>query len=614
MFDILKIELEDFKSYVGAHSFKFPSKAGLYHLTGLNKKRKRLGPNGAGKTSLLDGIKWCLYGSTTRHLRSTDVVTWGKKSCAVTVKLNIDGREEVISRTHGPISLKLNGQLVEQHAINKLLRLNEEAFTYSVIIPQFGKSFFDLSPTQKLTVFSQIMELDFWLDKSKLANTTLSVLKEGILTCTSTIEHSRDRLKGLKEEIEDLADKERKHTTEADKKISFLREQNSEYTADLKQCESRVETVTKSVNRLRAELKDLQDGFQECHKARQMAADVLAQVRASMGQIRAEITAVGHDIEGVEALGPVCDTCNQPIDAKHKAKQVAAHNKKLDSLTDKLADSEKLLTKHKNKVDSFDADYDKFRKLISKVTDDLNEAINKKSKTEFAVKNIERSITDNKQLISETEKKSNPYSSLIESKEQTLSKLKKQLAEAKTQLEQLNAEAEAVGYWVNGFKRIRLFIIEQALTSLEIEVNNHLTTLGLTDWRIEFDVERENKTGGISKGFTVFIYSPDHNKPVKWESWSGGETQRLRLAGDLGLANLIMERIGLRSCVEFHDEPSEHMAVEGIEDMLETLHERAHETGRKIWVVDHQAFGFGDFSGKLTVVKDKNGSNIQFDN
>ncbi len=186
-------------------------------------------------------------------------------------------------------------------------------------------------------------------------------------------------------------------------------------------------------------------------------------------------------------------------------------------------------------------------------------------------------------------------------------------ATAKASIAQLNEEHSAVSFWVGGFKRVRLFIVETTLRQLEVEVNNSLADLGLTDWRIEFDVERENKSGSITKGFVVFVYAPGHAEPVRWESWSGGETQRLRLAGALGLANLIMEQAGLVSQVEFYDEFSTHMSEEGIQDTLQTLHDRAHSLGRQIWVIDHNSLDFGGFSGTLTIIKDTEGSHLGYE-
>ncbi len=88
------------------------------------------------------------------------------------------------------------------------------------------------------------------------------------------------------------------------------------------------------------------------------------------------------------------------------------------------------------------------------------------------------------------------------------------------------------------------------------------------------------------------------------------ETQRVKLAGCFGLANLIMERSGLVSKVEMYDEPSEHMTEEGIADTLNTLRDRAINSERVIVVVDHHAISYGDFAGTIMIEKDENGSRI----
>ena len=178
-------------------------------------------------------------------------------------------------------------------------------------------------------------------------------------------------------------------------------------------------------------------------------------------------------------------------------------------------------------------------------------------------------------------------------------------------IEILTADHEAVSFWVAGFKRVRLLIIEETLRTLEVEVNNSLTNLGLVGWQVEFDVERENKAGGVTKGFVVLVKAPGHTEPVRWEAWSGGEAQRLQLAGDLGLANLIMRQAGLYSTVEFHDEPSKHLSKAGLMDLAETLHQRAIDDGKRIFLVDHNMPEFGEFAGVITVTKGAEGSAIE---
>ena len=51
MFDITKIELEDFRSFRGKHGFEFHTEPGLYAITGKNLENPRLGANGSGKTT-----------------------------------------------------------------------------------------------------------------------------------------------------------------------------------------------------------------------------------------------------------------------------------------------------------------------------------------------------------------------------------------------------------------------------------------------------------------------------------------------------------------------------------------------------------------------------------
>ena len=166
-----------------------------------------------------------------------------------------------------------------------------------------------------------------------------------------------------------------------------------------------------------------------------------------------------------------------------------------------------------------------------------------------------------------------------------------------------------VSFWISGFKRVRLFLIEEAIKQLELEINNNLGSLGLMDWAVTLDVERENKSGGITKGFTVLVQPPDSDKPVKLESYSGGETQRLLLAGNLGLANLIMERAGLYNTIEFFDEPSQHLSAEGLLDLTETLYQRAIDSKKRIFVVEHKLLDY-PYTGTFTVVKDQKGSKI----
>src|SRR6266850_3765896 len=170
MFDLRSISFTNFRSYVGTHEFEFPKAVGLYYFTGKNLSEPALGANGSGKSTFLDAITWCLYGLTTRKLKANEVLPWDSDaSCSVTLELTVGQQELQIKRTQKPNSLLLNDKPVDQTELETHLRLNFDSFLYAVINTQFGQSFFSLTPSAKLTLFSDIMGLDFWLEKSEAA-------------------------------------------------------------------------------------------------------------------------------------------------------------------------------------------------------------------------------------------------------------------------------------------------------------------------------------------------------------------------------------------------------------------------------------------------------------
>ena len=166
------------------------------------------------------------------------------------------------------------------------------------------------------------------------------------------------------------------------------------------------------------------------------------------------------------------------------------------------------------------------------------------------------------------------------------------------------------GYWKGGFKDVRLWLVDDALAELEVTVNSSLRDLGLKGWRITFDIEKPKKTGGTIKGFNVFIESPSSGGPVPWESWSGGETQRLRVAGASGLARLIRGRTGFDCNVEVWDEPTQYLSGTGVDDLLDFLADQGHADGREVWLIDHRSLDFS-FASTRKIVCSKSGSSIE---
>lgn len=206
----------------------------------------------------------------------------------------------------------------------------------------------------------------------------------------------------------------------------------------------------------------------------------------------------------------------------------------------------------------------------------------------------------------------NPYTKLRDEAADTVRRYQEEADQARKAADDAQMRFSIASAWVKWFKEIRLAQIGEALTQLEIEANNEGTALGLVDWELRFDVDRETKGGSVQRGFSVSVLSPHNSKPVPWEAWSGGEAQRLIVAAQMGLADVIRSRTGAKVNLEVWDEPTTGMSPQGVDDLLQALHTRAMREQRQIWVVDHRTLGFNRFAGTCGVVKTSKGSRFDF--
>jgi energy-coupling factor transporter ATP-binding protein EcfA2 len=122
-------------------------------------------------------------------------------------------------------------------------------------------------------------------------------------------------------------------------------------------------------------------------------------------------------------------------------------------------------------------------------------------------------------------------------------------------------------------------------------------------------MERETRTG-TSVGLHVAITKPGRDTAVKWEAFSGGEAQRLKLAGALALSETLLRSAGVRCDLMVLDEPTQHLSPEGVGDLIETLIELGRD--RQLILVDHSARETRKFANVLTVVREPGtGSRIE---
>lgn len=595
MFDIIAVELDNFRSFTGHHQIKLPAVPGLYHLTGRNLKEPRLEANGVGKSSLLEAIHWALYGKTSRGLRGNDIVSRGAKSTAVSVKMRLTGGPCVVKRVQTPNSLTLDGRVISQEELHERLGLTPQAFVYSVMTPQFGRAFLDLEGADKLKLFTAVMDLDYWVDKSYLAAEQTGMIADKMSRQLGLIASIRGACSSLESTIQTLKVQDEEFEKTQHDLLDKYDKSLAKFTADLQE-------LTAERKLLNDNLLSLKVPDQKLHKQAAAESHAMLIERAKIGSKIDDLTAW---LRSARTIKGVCPTCAQSVDAGHIAEHVASTTDKLaelrrlsDTLARKQANADALHTKLLNEYSAVCAEREACLNRLSEISHFEREAQARR-------KSFGKSMADEKARI-------NPYHAVLMTTKANLEARKRELTAATQKLDSLGSEYEHTNFWVTGFKRVRLYAIEEALQTLELEVSNAMTSLGLPDWQISFDVERENKAGGVTRGFIAKIICPWHPAPVKWESWSGGETVRLRQAVDFGLASLIMTRAGLTGKIEFYDEPSAYLSPAGLLDLAEALQSRADQSGKRIFLIDHHIIDYGDFAGVLNITKDAEGSHCDW--
>lgn len=612
-----KIEIQGLRSIAKPTVFKLPKQDGFFFLTGTNKVNSDLGANGIGKSSLWDAMMFTFYGKSARGLRGPDLKTWLTTDVLATGVHFYKGKELfIVRRTHSPNSLTLQQGVndpvkVEQDEINQLLGCDYDLFLYVVLQGQFNQFFIDLQPTEKLKVWSKILNLDEWLVRSKKAKTKLDDEQDAL----NTAEQSKARLIGIIETLRDSLRSQKAllaselERDEAQAKANDAEIRKSQKAID--KCDAKLKEISKDQAKVDAEQEGLKTReFTLCKKIRKRDSQ-LQEVDRNIAVLKDKQDRLNKEFKKF-AEGVCCPWCLQDIASWHKKKMLKTLKSDLKCVKQELREEHEEEDDLQERVNNLG---DKLDQVKAKIEASRKVDFALLSQKTAALKDKEFHLYQITQLEKDAKRLQKPSNTAIEIK-----RLKKQLSEAKEgrkvcvkAIKDSQALSISYKFWVQAFKDIRLWLVDKALAELEMHVNNSFIELGLKGWTIEFTVQHENKSGAISKGLTAKIQSPQQDRMVPWNVWSGGETQRIRIAVAVGLLRLIQSRTSFNCNLEIWDEPTEHMSKEGIEDLLNFFEVRQKDDQKQLWLVDHRTLDFGGFDGSANLTRTKGGVEIKYE-
>ena len=610
----LSLTLHQFKT-IPHLEFAFPTEPGLYFVTGKNSVNSRLEGNACGKSTLFcDGVSWCLYGKTPRGLRANDVVSWSSSSCFVEFQFLIGMNHYHIKRQQNPNSLtcsinKERFAVVTQEDLNRIIGVDYEAFCFSVIFAQFGKMFFDLGPTDKTNLMESVLPLQVWEDAIQLTKKRVADLEKSVTQLVNKQMEIGGRLSVIDDLITQSDVKLAEWDTDKQNEIERIQSTMAQFDEQLKAQKEKGRTLRQkelAVTESLTEATAIIDEMVAAHNDLMLSMNSL---NSRSSRLSEEAAGIQQEIRRLSKLGDVCVTCKQKIEGQHIHSETERHNQRLLDIEQSLTQVKAEAIALQKSIKSSASEVSEAKKVAEDIQRDLNAVGGELSGIKHTILGITHNKNNAINSLESIQKRKNPFLSQKEQLQKEQDELKQKEGKLNRHLAEKQQSILNTQYWVTGFKDIKLMVIHEVLAQLEIEVNNNLYQLGLPEWRIEFASEVVNKSGKTKNSFTVLIHSPETDKPVAWESWSGGETQRLRIAGALGVADLITSCFGALQGFEVFDEPSQFLSASGISDVVESLRDRALNTGKVIFLIDHRNLDATKFSGLYTVVRHSN--NVQ---
>jgi len=197
----------------------------------------------------------------------------------------------------------------------------------------------------------------------------------------------------------------------------------------------------------------------------------------------------------------------------------------------------------------------------------------------------------------------------IEEKLNQVGNLKAEINGYKTQLEALNNEAGILDFWVKGFPRIKLLIVDSFIPEFEQQVNLCLAALA-PRVRMRFETLVPLKGGGVKEKFEIFVTDVHTGRTTPWDGWSGGEKKRVALALYMGLNSVASRAMASRIEFLLLDEVLADLDVTGRQAALDLL-EQERDTDRSIFLISHLPGLHARFGEIITVKKRDDVSTIQ---
>jgi DNA repair exonuclease SbcCD ATPase subunit len=511
------------------------------------------GSNGAGKSSIIKGLLFGFF-----CIGTDDVVNKkkGKDACVtITGKYGKDRfivqRYRKHSEHKNNLYLYINDKVVAaatttdmQTKLEKYLGLDYKAFTTIASFSSDMMMFAAATDADRKAIFERILQ-----DVQAYAD-YLSATKDEIALISTDLEEQKYRVEVDEHELEVV--KKVLHTEEERSLMLEQRRQEEmeELTTELDEYNTKQVALAKLLGR--------RVRYNNAAVRLEVWLDKHNEVHSEIMETERELHAL--DVKESELMDDSCPTCSRSITKALREKEI----KKIDK------ERIKILAEQKTLQDKAE--------VRSKVTDSLNRLYDNISALNYKMVRYE----DLADKIAKVETKIDKVQSRMDNAAngtelwiKKVKKLSKSLATRQRKIKQYEEELAYLEEIATAFSKqgIPNTIIARALDMLEQCVNGYLDILTSGALSIELTGMTKTKKGLVRNKIGINVVSD--SGVTNFDSYSGGERQRLNIALLLALRDVAEGNKGIKLNCLFLDEILDlSLDEEGIEDVLILLHHK----------------------------------------
>jgi len=625
----VQIKISNYGSYFGTVEIPLADQ-GLVLVSGKNLDEPKMNSNGSGKSMLFDALDWCLWGRPPRgdHADSVineEIIGTRGGECAVDLEIEDDSGCQILvcrKRAKGRQTLQLffDGRELSnldsaetQREISRLLGLTREVFHGAVLFAQTDLIHYmdssDSSRMDALTEILQLGEIDELLEKVKIRIKAKEAEKD-------QLERDRTKKAGILQGLE-LQDMDAiVESWERDRKTRGLKVGEEIVRKQQEAAWTQQELGRLTVLEQRSkELKERLAGDSQtsvCSEQIKSLDLALAEGNRSLGSLSARVTMAQSSLQKRHGLRgyTACPQCGQALAPMHAAQEIDRLERllRVDTVT---RDS---LASNINEVHAARA-----RLVVAKEESEraVNEVRREFQSVQIAIATLQGQAQLVGRLAAEIEKlrqtaiaiewEVNPHLAKKEEHERLKEQLRLEIGAFDQQAQALERELRGLDFWAKAFsgQGLKSYILDARLQELSDAANRWMGLLtGGTIWA-KFESQRQTRGKKLVNAPEVrlFRWNPDGTTSERnYESWSGGEKQRISLAIDFGLSGLIAQRAKHRYDLLIMDEIFKHLDHAGKEAVLEMLGVLAREKS-SLFVVEHDSEFQDQFDRRILVTK-----------